>query len=159
MHALPGELGIDLASGLEIDSDSANAAAVHFVEIGVGDFIVGGDDAARVGRELLDGVDRAGVVRSVYRGLHDHDALDMQRLMERAHFFHRSGLRRVNARRGEREFLRIAEDVRVAVARVGRHLEIYRRLGLRGAGENRGDRPSERGNSGQACSNQNFSSS
>ncbi len=31
-YSLPGELRIDLASGLEIDSDSANAAAMHFVE-------------------------------------------------------------------------------------------------------------------------------
>ena len=56
---------------------------------------------ARTRSQTLDRVERAGVIGGVDAGLHDHDAIHVQRAMQRLHFFDGGRLRRIHARRRE----------------------------------------------------------
>lgn len=92
------------------------------------------------GHEFLDRVDRAGVVGAVEAGLYDHHAAGVQPAVQRSHFLDRGRGRRVDARRNEREALRISHNVRMAVAGALRNVEL------------------DRGNGGDSCGNQKVTS-
>src|SRR5205823_6486904 len=75
------------------------------------------------------------VVGAVDAGRDDHHALQTKRAVQRRHLLGQRRLRRIDASRKERKFLRVAVDVGVAVAGAGRHVEIHRRRRLRGLGK------------------------
>ncbi len=81
-------------------------------------------NAARGRPARLHAEQRRRIVGAVDARRHDHHALDMQRLVQRAHLLRRGQLRRIDAPRKEREFFGVGVDVGVAVAGAGRHVEI-----------------------------------
>ncbi len=68
---------------------------------------------------------RGRVVGAVDRGRDDHDALHVQRLVQRSHFLGRGQLGRVDAAGEEREFRRVRVDMGVAVAGAWRALSKF----------------------------------
>jgi hypothetical protein len=120
--------------GREIEADAAEALGVHGVQLRLGGLVVDDGDAARVIAARLHAEQRRRIVGAVDARRHDHDALDVQRLMQRRHLLRRSRLGRVDAAGEERKLFRIAVNVGVAVAGAGRHVEIDRCRGLRRLG-------------------------
>jgi len=116
-------------AGLENAANAANAAFMHGVDIGGGRFFVDDRDAAcPLGTELLDAVERCGIVGAVNARRHDHDMIHVQRFLQREQIVGGGDWRRVSAARPERKLLRIGEDMRVRIDGAARHVEIDRRL-------------------------------
>ena len=134
-NALAPDIGIADPAGRQIEADAADARFVHGVEIALQRLVVDHGDAARIRAARLDAEQRSGVVGAIDARRHDHHALDMQRPVQRRHFFRRCWFRRIDTPREERKFLRVAVDVGMAIAGVSRNVEIHRRRGLRGPGE------------------------
>ena len=130
LKALTRHGGIHLAEGLEVDPYAANAGAIHVIERGVGSVAVNNSDGASFGSELPGGIEGAGIVGAVDAGMDDHDALNVQSAVQRAGLIDRCVFRGVDARGRVREAVRISEDVRVAVARAHRHVEVHQCSGL-----------------------------
>ena len=124
---------IKLASRFQIQANTACTTLVHAIEIGVGNFLVDGNNGASAGAELLYGVESAGIISAVHGGLNDDDTIGMKRTVQGAHLSDGSGFRRVNAARSPWKFFRIAKDVRVAIAGASRHIEVNRSRRLRSA--------------------------
>jgi hypothetical protein len=127
-------IGIIDAAGREIEPDAAEARGLHGVEIGFAGLVVDHGHTARGRAARLHAEQRRRIVGSIDARRHDHHALDVQRLVQRAHLFGRGKLRRVDAPRIEREFFGIGVDVGVAIGGAGRHVEIHGGRGLRGFG-------------------------
>ncbi|MEY9669059.1 hypothetical protein ABIE80_007767 [Bradyrhizobium diazoefficiens] len=141
LHALdghseagPADIGIADAAGRKVDADAAEAFLLHRVELRFGRLVVDHGDPARGPATRLHAEQSGGVVGAVDARRHDHHALDMQRLVQRGHFFRARQLRRIDAACEERKLFGIAMDVGVAVAGMRRNVEIDRRRGLRRAG-------------------------
>src|SRR5262249_24629839 len=109
------------------------------VQFGVGGLAVDDCHAARVLAARRHAIDRRGIVGAVHARRHDHDTLDVERLVQRAHFFGQRHLRRIGAPRKPRKLGRVAVDMRVAIAGARRHIEIDlgRRLRCLGVAETR----------------------
>src|SRR5690242_17162519 len=69
--------GIVLPRCSEINADAANPAAMHAVKLGGRSLLVDDGNAARFRTQLLDRIERAGVVGSIYTGLDYHCAVEM----------------------------------------------------------------------------------
>ncbi|HEY9539688.1 MAG TPA: hypothetical protein VIS03_18990 [Kiloniellaceae bacterium] len=80
------------------------------------------DDGNRAGTasEAAGGLQSAAVVGAVGGRLHDHHALEAERLLMRQQVLHSGDSRRVEAVRGEAGVVARAEDVHMAVAAPGR---------------------------------------
>jgi hypothetical protein len=72
------------------------------------------------------------IVSGVHARLHDHDAVEMQRLLQLQKFFDGGARRRIDALVRKREFR--VEHMDVAVAGAGRHIEIRCRAVARHVG-------------------------
>ncbi len=103
-----------------VATHAADAGVVHAAQVGIGGGLVDHDDAAASRRaELRHGVQRATVVRAVDARLHDHDAIQAERLAHHLVVGQRGLDRRVAAARVQRIAIRRTDDVDVAVARAG----------------------------------------
>jgi hypothetical protein len=131
LKALAPGIGIVDAAGRKVNPNAAEAGRVHGVEIAFGRLVVDYGDPARGRAARLDAEQRGGVVRSIDARRDNNHALDVQRLMQRRHLLGRGWFRRIDAPGEEREFLRIAVNVGVAVGSAGRDVEIHRRRWLR----------------------------
>ena len=120
------QLRIELAGGFQIDTDAPNAAPVHFIESSVGRFIIDRGNASRGRTQLLNRIERTGVIRAVDGRLNDDHAIGVQRLVQGAHFRDRRRLRRVHASGHIREAVWVTEDVRMAIACALGNVKVYR---------------------------------
>jgi hypothetical protein len=114
----------------EGEADAADAAGVQRFQLGIGDARVQHRHAARIRAELRDRVERHTVVDRVVARLDDDGAGGADALLQLAVMRDRGVRRRHAVARRHRKARRIV-DVHVAVAGVGRRLEL-RRLGTRG---------------------------
>ena len=135
-EARAADIGIVDATGCEVKADAAEADLVHGVERALRRLVVDHGDAAGRGAAGHHAVLAGRIVGAVDARRHDHHALHVQRLVQRAHLFGRGGLRRVDAAGEERELLDIAVDVGVAVAGVLGDIKIDRRRRLNRLGQN-----------------------
>src|SRR5262249_38313437 len=137
-------LGIVLSGVHQVQPDTAYAGLAHGVERAFRRLFVDYGDTPSCLAANLYAVQGRRVVRSVDARVHDHDALNMQRAMQRDHLGWQRRLRRIATAGEERKFRRIAEDMSVAVAGALRNLKIHRgaRLGAFGK-RGRGDRSYE----------------
>ena len=78
------DIGIVDAAGREIEADAAEAGLLHGVEIGLAGLVVDHGDAARGRAARLHAEQRGRIVGAIDARRHDHHALDMQRLVQRA---------------------------------------------------------------------------
>jgi len=114
------------AQRFKVEPDAADAAALHLLELCIGDLVVDDRDATRARRKLPDRVQRARIVGPIDARLDDDDAVHMECAMQRSHFRDGRRLGRIRAARPEREARRVAEDVGMTIACAGRHVEIHR---------------------------------
>jgi hypothetical protein len=129
------DIGIVDAAGCQIEPDAANAGLAHRVEVGLAGLVVDHGNAARGCSARLHAEQCRRIVGAIDARRHDHHALEMQRLVQRAHLLGRGRLGRIDAACEEREFLRVRVDVGVTIAGAGGHLEIDLRRRLRRLGE------------------------
>jgi hypothetical protein len=131
LEARAAHRGIADAPGCEIDADAAKALLAHPVEIGFRRLVVDHGDAPRIIAACLHAEQRRRIVGAVDRGRDDHDALDMQRLVQRRHLLRRGRFWGVDAACEERKLCGIAVDVGVAVDRAFGNVEVHGRCRLR----------------------------
>ena len=141
LHALDGgrearaaDIRIADAAGGEIDATAAKTVRLHCVELGFRGLVVDHGHSACGRAARLHAEQGGGIVGAVDARRHDHHALDMQRLVQRRHFLGACRFRRIDAPREERKLFDVTMDVRVAIAGMGRNVEIDRRRGLRRTG-------------------------
>jgi hypothetical protein len=138
-EALGSDLWIADAGGREIQAYAREAKRHEPVQFGIGGLVVDYGHAPRVISARRHAIDRRGIIRAVHASRHDHHALDFQCLVEYGHFFRQRRLGRIGAPRKPWKLRRIAMDMRVAIARARRNIEIDvgRRLGCLGVAETR----------------------
>src|SRR4029453_8922113 len=101
---------IRLEGSLKIQSNTANAGAIHSVEHRLAGLVINHGYSTRAWTNLSDGVQQTGIVSTLDAGLDDHYSLDVQRPMQVAHLFDRCRLGRVGPRREKRKALGVSEN-------------------------------------------------
>ena len=104
---------------------------MHGVKLALRRLVVDDRDAAGLRAARFHAGEGRGIVGAVNARRDDHDALDVQALMQRRHLLGQRHLRCINPPGKEREFLRLTENVRVTIACPCGHVEIHRRRQLR----------------------------
>jgi hypothetical protein len=117
-------LGIVDAGSREIEAHALEAKRHEPIQLSVGGLIVDHRHAACVLAAHHHAIDRRGIIGAVHAWRHDHHALDLERLVQRGHFFRQRRLGRIRAPRKPRKLGRIAMDMRVAIARARWDVEI-----------------------------------
>ena len=138
LHALGGsektlarDVGIVDAGSGQIEPDALETQFGEPVELGIRCLVVDDRDAARILAARLHAEDRRRIIGAVDARRDDHDALHVQRLVQRRHFLRQRHLGRVGAAGKPRVFGGIAVDMRMTIARARRHVEIHRCRRLR----------------------------
>ena len=123
-EALGRDFGIVNAGSREIEAYALEAKRHEPIQLSVGGLIVDYRHAACVLAARRHAVDGRGIVGAIHAWRHDHHALDLERLVQRGHFFRHRRLGGIGPPRKPRKLGRIAMDMRVAIARARWDVEI-----------------------------------
>ena len=99
LEKLASSSRIRLEGSLKIQSNTANAGAIHLVEHRLAGLAINHGYPTGACTNLFDGVKQTGILGTVDAGLDDHYPLGVQGAMQVAHLFNRCRLGRVGPRR------------------------------------------------------------